>query len=308
MILLCGIPSETPLRLVRERLEDSGAEYVMFNQRHFANCEIHFEIERGDVTGELRVGEQVYSLRAFRAIYSRMMDDRNLPELATEAPDSEGRKYCRSFHDALTRWMEIAPAEVINRCAPMASNASKPYQTQLIRNHGFLIPETLITNDPQLVREFYEQHGRRVIYKSISATRSIVQTLTEADFQRLEHIRWCPTQFQAFVDGTNVRVHTIGDQVFPTAISTEATDYRYAATQAGSPAELREVELSDELAQQCIRLTKSLGLVFAGIDLKITPEDDVYCFEVNPCPAFSYYEYGSGQPISAGVAQRLMAA
>jgi glutathione synthase/RimK-type ligase-like ATP-grasp enzyme len=307
MILLCGIPSETPLRLVRERLDDSGGDYMMFNQRHFANCEIHFEIESGNVTGQLRMGEQVYPLEAFRAIYSRMMDDRNLPELTDEAPGSELRTYCRSFHDTLTRWMEIAPAEVINRCAPMASNASKPYQTQLIHKDGFLIPETLITNDPQLVREFYEQHGRRVIYKSISATRSIVQTLTETDFERLEHIRWCPTQFQAFVDGTNVRVHTIGDEVFATAISTEATDYRYAARQAGTHAELREVELSEELADQCVRLAKSLGLVFAGIDLKITPDDEVYCFEVNPCPAFSYYECNAGQSISGGVARRLMA-
>ena len=30
----------------------------------------------------------------------------------------------------------------------MASNGSKPYQTQLIRAHGFAVPETLITNDP----------------------------------------------------------------------------------------------------------------------------------------------------------------
>ena len=31
-------------------------------------------------------------------------------------------------------------------------------------------------------------------------------------------------------------------------------------------------------------------LEFAGIDLKVTPDNEVYCFEVNPCPAFSYYE------------------
>ena len=42
-----------------------------------------------------------------------------------------------------------------------------------------------------------------------------------------------------------------------------------------------------------------------GIDLKITPEDDVYCFEVNPCPAFSYYEANADQPISAAVARYL---
>ncbi len=307
MILLCGIPSETPLRMVTSRLEEIGAPFVLFNQREFANCEIWFEVNRGEVSGELRIAGHGYKLQEFAAVYPRLMDDRFLPELTDEPPDSPLRTYCRSFHDTLIRWMEIAPALVVNRCAPMASNSSKPYQAQLIREQGFLIPETLITNDPELVRSFRAQHGR-VIYKSISAVRSIVQVLQDEDEDRLERIRWCPTQFQAFVDGTNLRVHTIGGEVFPTAVQTEATDYRYAAHQAGEPAALREVILSDELAEQCLRLSKSLGLEFAGIDLKVTPNDEVYCFEVNPSPAFSYYEGNAGQPISAAVARYLAAA
>ena len=307
MILLCGIPSETPLRMVTSRLEEIGAPFVLFNQREFANCETWFEVNRGEVSGELRIAGHIYKLQEFAAVYPRLMDDRFLPELTDEPPDSPLRTYCRSFHDTLIRWMEIAPALVVNRCAPMASNSSKPYQAQLIREQGFLIPETLITNDPELVRSFRAQHGR-VIYKSISAVRSIVQVLQDEDEDRLERIRWCPTQFQAFVEGTNLRVHTIGGEVFPTAVQTEATDYRYAAHQAGEPAALREVILSDELAEQCLRLSKSLGLEFAGIDLKVTPNDEVYCFEVNPSPAFSYYEGNAGQPISAAVARYLAAA
>jgi hypothetical protein len=304
VILLCGIPSETPLRMVTTRLEEMGAPFIMFNQREFAQCEIWFEVKDGQVGGELRIGEGTYKLEDVTAVYSRMMDDRILPELADEPPDSSLRKYCRSFHDTLMRWMEISPALVVNRCAPMASNSSKPYQAQLIREQGFLIPETLITNDPELVRGFRAKYGR-VIYKSISAVRSIVQELSDEDEQRLERIRWCPTQFQAFVEGTNLRVHTIGNEVFATAVRSEATDYRYAARQSGEPAELREVVLSGELTEQCLRLSRSLGLEFAGIDLKVTPNDEVYCFEVNPSPAFSYYEANAGQPISAGVARCL---
>jgi len=307
MILLCGIPSETPLRMVISRLEDMGAQFVLLNQRKFADCDIWLEIADGEVTGELRIGRDTYELEEFTAIYPRLMDDRFLPELAEEPQDSPVRSYCRSFHDALTRWMEISPALVINRCAPMASNSSKPFQAQLIREQGFLVPETLITDDPELVRAFRAKHGR-VIYKSISAVRSIVQELSDEDEERLERIRWCPTQFQAYVDGTNLRVHTIGDEAFATAVRTDACDYRYAGKQTGEPAALREVILSEELKEQCLRLSASLGLEFAGIDLKVTPDDEVYCFEVNPSPAFSYYEANAGQPISAGVARRLMSA
>jgi len=280
MILICGIPSETPLRMVIDRLKEMDADFVVFNQRKFADCDIWYEVEDGEVRGELRLGKHTYRLEDFTGVYPRLMDDRVLPELADEPEGSPLRNFCRSFHDTLVRWMEIAPARVINRCAPMASNSSKPYQAQLIREHGFLVPETLITNDPQLVREFRAQHGR-VIYKSISAIRSIVQELSDSDEERLEFIRWCPTQFQAFVEGVNVRVHTVGGEVFPTAVD------------------------SDELKEKCLRLSAALGLEFAGIDLKITPEDEVYCFEVNPSPAFSYYEANVGQPISAAVARCL---
>jgi glutathione synthase/RimK-type ligase-like ATP-grasp enzyme len=129
--------------------------------------------------------------------------------------------------------------------------------------------------------------------------------LEEEDFARLECIHWCPTQFQAFVEGTNVRVHTVGDAVFATAIETGATDYRYAHRQ-GSAAELYAVELPAELAERCVRLAATLGLAFAGIDLKITPAYQVYCFEVNPSPAFSYYEAHTGQAIAQAVAQYLI--
>jgi glutathione synthase/RimK-type ligase-like ATP-grasp enzyme len=304
MILLCGIASETPLHLVCERLNELREPYVLFHQRDFARSSVWFEISDSGIRGELTTGLAKYRLEDFRSVYVRLMDDRALPELDGEPPDSPLRRQCRAFHDTLGRWMEIAPARVVNRAAPQASNFSKPYQAQLIQQQGFLVPETLVTSEPEAVREFHHRHGE-IIYKSISSIRSIVHTLKENDYERLDRIRWCPTQFQAFVPGTNLRVHTIGNRVFPVAICSEATDYRYSARDTGVPAELHDAELSDELAERCCRLSAALGLDFAGIDLKITPDHDVYCFEVNPSPAFSYYELSTGQPISAALARYL---
>lgn len=304
MILLCGIPSETPMALVRAQLDELGAPYALFNQRKFASAEATVEVAAGRATGRLRLNGDAYALEEITAVFTRMMDDRFLPELEGEPEGSPLRRRCRALHDALTRWAEISEARVVNRAAAMGSNFSKPYQAQLIRRHGFEVPETLITNDPELVREFLARHGK-LIYKSISGVRSIVQTLTAEDLRRINLIRLCPVQFQAFVEGTNLRVHTVGRKVFATAISTEATDYRYAHRQIGDPAELREVEPADWLAEKCLALADGLGLAFAGIDLKVTPDNRVYCFEVNPSPAFSYYESHTGQPISHAVARYL---
>ena len=304
MILLCGIPSESPLALVREALEDLGAPYVFLNQRQFSIMKMVLEISGGQTRGRLNVNGESYPLEQFTGVFSRLMDSRFLPELKNEPDSSPQRQLCRNLFETLTRWAEVSPARVVNRVAPMGSNFSKPFQAQLIRRFGFEVPETLITNDPELVRAFRARH-QKIIYKSISGVRSIVQTFNDEDMTRLDNIRWCPTQFQAFVEGTNVRVHTVGQKVFATAISTEATDYRYAQRQIGDHAELREVELSDELAEMCVKLSEGLGLAFAGIDLKITPDKRVYCFEVNPSPAFSYYQANTGQPIARAVAEYL---
>lgn len=293
------------MRLVVEQLDRFKEPYVMFNQRQFADVDIEFEMIEGEMEGSIRLGGTEYALNQFGGIFTRLMDDQSLPEIKNEPPDSPHRSRCRAVHETLARWCEIAPGLVVNRAAPQGSNGSKPYQAQLIRKAGFLIPETLITNDPRLVMEFYAEH-KRIIYKSISAVRSIVQEFGAQDLPRLEQIRWCPTQFQAFIAGTNLRVHVMGDKVFPTAINSDAVDYRYASKQIGEHAELREVELSDEVAEKCIALSRMLELPLAGIDLKVTPDDEVYCFEVNPSPAFSYYESSTGQPISEAIAKYLM--
>ena len=48
------------------------------------------------------------------------------------------------------------------------------------------------------------------------------------------------------------------------------------------------------------------GSPFAGIDLMRMADGRYYCFEVNPQPAFSYFEANTRQPIAAAVAKYLM--
>jgi RimK-like ATP-grasp domain len=303
MILLCGIPSEPPVAMVRAALAELGAPTIVFNQREFASICFGFALTGELLTGSLTIDGNRYRLADIQGVYMRLIDEEALPELRGLPQESPQRHRCRNLHDALLHWLEITPAKVVNRCRPMSSNLSKPYQAQLISRHGFSIPETLITNDPSLVLEFYSEH-RRVIYKSISGIRSIVQELTADELDRLENIRWCPTQFQSFVEGTNVRVHVVDQDVFATSIDTDVTDYRYATRQGGQ-SELSAIELSDDLSEKCVRLAEALQLPFAGIDLKITPAGEVFCFEVNPSPGYTYYENNTGQPIARAVARYL---
>lgn len=303
MILICGIPSELPLAMVTEALDELGADYRIFNQRKVASCRFEWGIADGKIDGTLELEGERLRLSDIGGVYIRLMDDRILPELKEEPEGSQARRHSRAFHEALYQWSEVAPARIVNRAEPQGSNASKPYQAQLIARYGFSVPATLITNDPDAVGAFQREHGR-IVYKSISGVRSIVRELGEDELDRLDQIRWCPVQFQAYVPGTNIRVHTVGGQAYATEIESDVVDYRYAKKHGGT-AELSAVKLPDRVSERCVQMAEGLGLAFAGIDLKLTPDGEVYCFEVNPCPAFSYFEANSGQPIAMAVARYL---
>lgn len=298
MILIYGRPCERPLAAVAAACRRLRFEHVVLDERELAGAEVRLHARGGEAGGTLDHDGWSLDLAAVRGVYLRPF---GAAASAVGAGADELAAAWRAEH-ALRTWTETTGARVCNRLSAMGSNGSKPYQALLIRRF-FSVPATLVTNDPDEVRRFRARHGR-VVYKSCSGVRSIVTELGDADDERLDRIRWCPTQFQARVEGRDVRVHVVGDRVLATAADADAVDYRYASRQ-GSEAELSAVELPADVADRCVALAASLGLPFAGIDLKFTPDGDVVCFEVNPSPGFTYFEEETGQPIAESVARYL---
>lgn len=306
MILFCGIPSEEPLALAIEAARRARVPHVVFNQRQSRAATLTLELDRHGLTGTLACGDRTYDLTAFTGVYSRLLDPSQLPEHRTPSSvraDETGARRARVAHDLLVQWMQLAACRVANRPRPMLSNASKPYQAQRIAAAGFLIPPTLITNAPEAVADFGSAHPR-VIFKSVSAVRSIVRELTPDLMSRLDRVRNVVTQFQAHIPGDDIRVHVVGDRVFATRVTGRAIDYRYASRD-GVEIEVRPTELPADIAERSVRLSRSLDLPFCGIDLRETPHGEYYCFEVNPSPAYSYYEHATGQPIACALVEWL---
>lgn len=290
MILLLGLPTEPPLARAIEAAQDHGLAHCVIDQKALGQWQVDLRIDpdRG-CTGVLQGPDECIPLDTIDGAYVRLVD--KTPE-EPQAASTQAR---------LLEWLDMAPTRVANRPCDMLSNMSKTYQAHLIRQAGLHIPDTLVTNDPKDALAFIDecrQAADGVIYKSISGTRSIVQTFEDADRARLDHIRWCPTQFQRQVRGFDVRVHVVGQQVFATRIHSQAVDYRYARRQMGEDAELSITTLDENTAQACRDLSSRLQLPFTGIDLRFTPEGKAVCFEANPCPAYSYYESHTGAPIA----------
>ena len=307
MIVIAGIPSERPMELVINAAEDMGVPYFVINQRDTHSMDFEVEYRAGKAHVRLYRHSQKRELNEVHGAFLRLMDHRELPEFSRQRyPDCAANARTTAFHAILSDWLEMTGAKVMNRLRPCNTNMSKPYQLQLIARLGFAVPPTIITNQPENVRSFRKRHGR-VIFKSISAHRSIVRELVDADEDRLERIRTLPTQFQALIEGDDVRVHAVGGKLFATRIKSDMVDYRYAESQGGE-AIFEPTELPDTIARRCIELSRFLDLPLCGIDLKLAPDGTFYCFEVNPSPAFSYYQEQTDQPIARAIVRELAAA
>jgi glutathione synthase/RimK-type ligase-like ATP-grasp enzyme len=305
--LLWGLPEDEPTAWVRAELERLGSPYRLLNQRDVLTTTVSLRTQGGAVRGSVVVDGDELDVARVGSVYARPHETTRLPRLAGLDPQSPQVRHAASVDRALYSWLEVTSAYVVNPPAACATNASKPFQARRIQQCGFRVPATVVTSDPARAEEFVRRH-KEVVFKSVSAVRSRVRRVGPEDLQRLRDVRSGPVQFQEWVPGTDVRVHVVGAQLFATELTCTADDYRYAAQLGHAPADLAATVLPPTVALACRRVSARLGLPVTGIDLRVTPEGEWYCFEANPSPAFPYYEGSTGQPIGQSIAALLTAA
>lgn len=304
MILVCGALIDRIVAYTCVKFEQMDFDYFFLDELKYPNgFEISWVCKKGRPNGYIKLGSKKIELSELTGIFVRHISP---DEISTNANNnSQDARIIKSESiQALDSMVSTIPCVVVNRSFAQLSNSSKPYQSLLIRQFGFKTPKTLVTNIPSDVKSFYDYCEGRIIYKSTSGVRSIVQRFRKEDFARLELIKNCATQFQEYIDGYDIRVHIVGNALFATKVISEATDYRYAS-QEGFSVVMEPIKLPDRIEKMCLELSNFLGLVMAGIDLRRTPRDEYYCLEVNPSPGYVYYELGANQPISESLARVL---
>ncbi len=230
--------------------------------------------------------ESTWRLADFRSCYARFVD------LPADWEGDAGKDSAQALQLAISALKIL----VVNRPLAGGSNSSKPYQTDLLRQHGFTVPRSCSTNSPKVAASFINDLPDGVIYKSNSAHRSIVQPVRTSDYSRLDLIQGCPVFFQERIRGIDVRVHVIQNSTFSVEIRSSEVDYRYDRS-----LDITEAahELDTAVAAKCIAITRSIGLTFSGIDFIRSDEDDqYYCLEVNPMPGYHGYDLTLGGQIS----------
>ncbi len=185
---------------------------------------------------------------------------------------------------------------------------NKILQLQAARRVGFLIPETCITNSPITARSFFDIHSGKVVFKAQTDAKyhlGETRIVDEQILEREENIKYCPVQFQWFVPSAHdIRATVVGDSVFASRIESgeesSPIDWRL---DLGIP--MKETKLSNELSSMCIELTRTLGLAYGAIDLRVTPDGRVFFFEINPSGQFLFCDSTPDLPITSALYELL---
>ena len=179
---------------------------------------------------------------------------------------------------------------------------------------GFTVPDTLVTQEPDKLRSFFELHQGKVIVKPLStgyiertgeANDSLIYTnrLNERHLDNLDDLSLCPTFFQQFIQKHfDVRITVMDSDVH--AVTLQATD-RPGEQRCDirrnnmSDVTYRVIQLPENINVRIQRLVAHYKLRFAAIDMAISTSGEWYFFEVNPNGQWAWLDMCAGMNISA---------
>lgn len=202
-------------------------------------------------------------------------------------------------------------------CIRHAEN--KQLQLQVAKELGIEIPRSLITNNPQAVREFAQQCESGIVTKMLSSfaiyeegKEKVVFTnpVSSEDLNNLDGLRFCPMTFQENIPkALELRTIIVGKQVFTASIDSQSLqkarhDWRrqgLALINAWQP-----YNLPEKLEEKLLELMAYFGLNYGALDLILTPDERHIFLEVNPVGEFFWLERCPGLPISSAIADLLI--
>ncbi len=160
---------------------------------------------------------------------------------------------------------------------------------------GFEVPETILTNDPHIIRAAFDQFGGAMIAKPVKSGYYEDGTEGRAIFtsqvlrEHLESLsnktEICPTLFQPLIPkAIDLRITVIGDRVLTAAIESQVdpsakVDWRRTANPLLPH---RIFRLPTALEDGIRALVRDLGLTFGALDFILTPDDRYIFLEINP--------------------------
>jgi hypothetical protein len=180
----------------------------------------------------------------------------------------------------------------INDPAYTRAAENKLIQLTAAERVGLRIPRTLVSQDPDVVRQFCAELQGNVVAKAVRGlTRPLLTVLLDVTALDDESIRLCPAIYQEYIPGQrHLRICCFGDRVLAVALDSQHLDWRRHLKGAS----FYPVELAETLQQQLRSVLNHLGIRMAIMDAKFGPDGELTWLEANPQGQFLFLEGLSG--------------
>ncbi|GAB2665101.1 MvdC/MvdD family ATP grasp protein [Kribbella swartbergensis] len=242
----------------------------------------------GSWEGSMSGAPREIDLRSVRAIYYRRPSE-------FRAPD-ETLGHDRSFVTAQARHgvsgvlAGLPRATWLNHPGAMADARVKPYQLATAARCGLQVPATVVTNDPNAVREFALGVGGRIITKSLATMITIDDNQGSGVLYTAEvaaelwgdpGIAVTAHLFQELIDGVDVRVTVVGDRLFAAEIHPRTPDGPIDIRAHHEHVTYLPTSVPQQVRAATLDLLENLRLAFAALDFRVGPDGWVF-LEANP--------------------------
>lgn len=195
---------------------------------------------------------------------------------------------------------------------------SKEEQLKVADKLGLTIPDTCITNNPDVAKKFILQH-RNVVAKmqtgfaiTEDGVESVVFTnvVSEDKLEELDTLLYCPMQFQKMIEKKKeLRITIVGRDVYAFEIDSQQfedakVDWRKDGVNLLD--KWVRTELPGDIEEKLLELLDIYNVDYGAIDMIVSPENEYYFIEINAAGEFFWLDnLTKGNLISKSIADVL---
>lgn len=302
---------------VMKYLEGVGVDYfLVVTERLLSDYKIGF---RSDAFYTLEDKTSSILLDSSWNIWNRRL---MLPDRGKGMPKDLGNLVideCEKTWDGL---LMAHQGKVVNRPQSHFYANNKLDQIRFALRHGVGIytPDTIVTTNPDELREFYAKHKGRICFKlqkgAVIKTpqgNRVVYTnmVTEENMQNADSVSSCPSLFQEYIE-KDFEIRIISTDNTSTGIAIHSQDSDLEGSRIDyrrydfDKVKYEKVELPEEVQRFCASMLKHYGLNFGAYDF-IYSKDKRYVFlELNPNGQWLWLEEQSGFNLTKQIVENLI--
>ncbi|MDJ0737517.1 MAG: MvdC family ATP-grasp ribosomal peptide maturase [Nostocaceae cyanobacterium] len=264
----------------------------------------------------LKYGDRSISAKQVKAVWMRRIWQ---PQISQDlAPQFQSACARESLAALDGFWDSLREAHWVDDLQRIHFAENKLRQMRVAQEVGFVIPQTLVTNDPQQAREFFFQVKGKMVAKlltplSVSMKGSpfffYTSPVKEEDLLDASSLRYCPMVFQEEIPkDKELRVVYVDGKLFVGALDASVygastLDWRRAS---GDACVWQTHEMPSEIAERLQAFMGKFGLVFGAFDFILTPSGEYVFLEINPTGEWGMLERDLNYPISGAIAEALL--